>query len=818
MRYAPFITEGSEYVHPALEAIVACEDTFEPVRDVCSGALWIVGTTKDLDVKKDDWVALAEYVAQCTACVVAVTMRAVNPRLFEDRLISLSETLQQFQPLITQAIEISQTSSTSLTKRLSLIMRTKTTPGELKARLGRVLVAFELGAMEARNALVKTLGDTDEVVRRVSDFSYQSDLILFAQYTFSNIGKARGLGTTWVEEAQRAQFVQHADGSMLWVEVAGRFLRYCVEPGKELQRLLRLPFLPSSPSSPSDPQAQALDAKMDQLYRAILSSCPWTAWDFNTDYQVVMGILLALKRPLPATAVVSLAAFKSVDKTIKSLLLTGIVAEEDDGEKLVVHDSFRGFMARQAAAATASLSDMDKRYIIKQERPDARIALNALGIINKELPAIAPALDNIVAMLKTHKTEPIPPPPDGVVSDALRYSCQFFVAHLKVLKTKPTQGLYDAVRLFLDKNVSLWMKLCASMGAFQGTSELLAWCKEVGSTARKVVRPHNMAYDTYYIALHLRDMGRHQEALIANRESLEFYREMYEKKPNDPEYDFGRNVASGLNWVATDLIHTDQWEGALELAHESLRLYRQLGKDRPIKMDHGQGEVLDSIVKILAKFRRKAEALEPAREAVAWRRPLAEADPGKYKSTLAMALNNRSIILGENGDWEEALAACREAVEIYREEVKREDLSPRESRARATSLAGAVNQLAKCLFNAGEREASLPVIQEAVDMRRRLAEAQDKPGDPMSHLASSLHNQAYYLGETGRDDEALAPIRECVELRRELARAKGGVYSKTFPDTLNLLYSILKSLRQYEEARPIRDEYWAVKSDSSYVD
>lgn len=46
MRYQPFVTEGSEYVQPVLEAIVACEDAFAPVRDVCSGALWIVNTTK----------------------------------------------------------------------------------------------------------------------------------------------------------------------------------------------------------------------------------------------------------------------------------------------------------------------------------------------------------------------------------------------------------------------------------------------------------------------------------------------------------------------------------------------------------------------------------------------------------------------------------------------------------------------------------------------------------------------------------------------------------------------------------------------------
>lgn len=249
---------------------------------------------------------------------------------------------------------------------------------------------------------------------------------------------------------------------MVWVEVAGRFLRHCADPTKELQRLLLLPFLPSDP----------VEAKMSQLYCSVLLSCPWATKDFEVDYEIVMGTILTLKRPLPTTGVVSLAASKSADNTLRSILLTGIVT--DDGEKLVLHDSFRDFAVRQTAAA-ASLSDAEKRYLIGQRGHDARIAQSALGVINTQFPVIAPALDNIVVMLKEHKGDHIPRPPDGAVSDVLWYSCQFFVAHLKAV-TKPSTALKDALRVLLKKHVYLWMKLCASMDDFQGVEELLTWC------------------------------------------------------------------------------------------------------------------------------------------------------------------------------------------------------------------------------------------------------------------------------------------------------------------------------------------------------
>ncbi|MBT8227543.1 MAG: tetratricopeptide repeat protein, partial [Dactylosporangium sp.] len=71
-----------------------------------------------------------------------------------------------------------------------------------------------------------------------------------------------------------------------------------------------------------------------------------------------------------------------------------------------------------------------------------------------------------------------------------------------------------------------------------------------------------------------------------------------------------------------------------------------------------------------------------------------------------------------------------------------------------SDLAGSLNNLGNRLSEAGRREEALAPTQEAVTIRRRLAEA--SPGAFLSDLAGSLNNLGIRLSEAGRREEALA--------------------------------------------------------------
>jgi tetratricopeptide (TPR) repeat protein len=77
-------------------------------------------------------------------------------------------------------------------------------------------------------------------------------------------------------------------------------------------------------------------------------------------------------------------------------------------------------------------------------------------------------------------------------------------------------------------------------------------------------------------------------------------------------------------------------------------------------------------------------------------------------------------------------------------------------------LAARVGTLGIRLSNLGRREEALAASQEAVDIRRRLA--QTRPDAFLPDLAASLNNSGAMLSNLGRREEALAASQETVQL------------------------------------------------------
>jgi Tetratricopeptide repeat len=73
------------------------------------------------------------------------------------------------------------------------------------------------------------------------------------------------------------------------------------------------------------------------------------------------------------------------------------------------------------------------------------------------------------------------------------------------------------------------------------------------------------------------------------------------------------------------------------------------------------------------------------------------------------------------------------------------------------------------LANAGRRDEALAAAEEAVVIRRRLAEA--NPAAYLPDLAMSLNNLGTFLSGVGRREQALASAEEAVVIRRRLAEA-----------------------------------------------
>jgi DNA-binding transcriptional regulator GbsR (MarR family) len=147
--------------------------------------------------------------------------------------------------------------------------------------------------------------------------------------------------------------------------------------------------------------------------------------------------------------------------------------------------------------------------------------------------------------------------------------------------------------------------------------------------------------------------------------------------------------------------------------------------------------------------------------------------------------NNISIVYSRIGDRDSAIKAVQEAVEIYRK------LAEAEPAAYLMGLAMSLNNLAGRLSENGDRKGALEAIQEAVEINRKLAEAD--PAAYLTDLARSLNNLSNHLNENGDRKGALEAIQEAVEIYRKLPEEDPVVYLADLAMSLNTLSKCLSN-------------------------
>ena len=135
--------------------------------------------------------------------------------------------------------------------------------------------------------------------------------------------------------------------------------------------------------------------------------------------------------------------------------------------------------------------------------------------------------------------------------------------------------------------------------------------------------------------------------------------------------------------------------------------------------------------------------------------------------------------LSEVGRREDALAPAEEAVQIRRR------LAQANPAAYEPDLARSLNNLGTCYSEVGRREDALAPAEEAAQIYRRLAQANPAAYEP--DLASALNNLGTCYSEVGRREDALAPAEEAVQIRRRLAQANPAAYEPDLAMSLNNL-------------------------------
>ena len=130
-------------------------------------------------------------------------------------------------------------------------------------------------------------------------------------------------------------------------------------------------------------------------------------------------------------------------------------------------------------------------------------------------------------------------------------------------------------------------------------------------------------------------------------------------------------------------------------------------------------------------------------------------------------------------------------------------------------LARSLNALSVRLGDLGRLEDALTAIEEAVTIRRELAQA--RPDAFRPDLAKSLTNLSVYLGELGRPEDALTAIEEATGTYRELAAARADVFRPDLARSLNNLAVDLAALGRAEDARAAIEEAVTIRRELAAV-
>ncbi|KAF7968877.1 hypothetical protein HWV62_29152 [Athelia sp. TMB] len=187
-----------------------------------------------------------------------------------------------------------------------------------------------------------------------------------------------------------------SEGLFFWLAKAFEYLNGISNPTQEIKLLVSTPGLQGFP---------AINRAMDALCTTILDASiggDWYDERFCRNYQHIIGVIVAAKRPLSLAALRALHGDRQ-NPSLGALLeqfASIVVVNSDDQEPTVriLHESFRGFITSRAASAL----ETRKFHIVEKERIEelANICLQIMDL--RRALAVEPVTESATLAISLH--------------------------------------------------------------------------------------------------------------------------------------------------------------------------------------------------------------------------------------------------------------------------------------------------------------------------------------------------------------------------------------------------------------------------------
>lgn len=304
-------------------------------------------------------------------------------------------------------------------------------------------------------------------------------------------------------------------------------------------------------------------------------------------------------------------------------------------------------------------------------------------------------------------------------------------------------------------------------------------------------QPDDPAYALAYAEL-LQDENKLTQAEPVYQAALAGFRKQAQADPDAIRPKIARTLDSlGRHYL--DLNRLPEAESALS---EALQIRREIAAKDPRKSS-AVAASLNNLANVFNKTRRGAQAESAYEEALGICRKSAD------QACAAVELENLGMVYLDTHRPDEALKAKRDAVEIWRDLVKKRDRPKTEFR-----LAEALDGLAQTDLQAEHLPEAEQAEREALDIARKLAK--DNPDAYLRRVGAYQNVLGTVYTRMRRYGEAESALTEAVKIRRKLAAQEPEKFSPMLVKSLNemgLMYKRsgqpAKAEQAYREAKEI---------------
>ncbi|MGE5514595.1 MAG: hypothetical protein ACM31D_02115 [Bacteroidota bacterium] len=279
-----------------------------------------------------------------------------------------------------------------------------------------------------------------------------------------------------------------------------------------------------------------------------------------------------------------------------------------------------------------------------------------------------------------------------------------------------------------------------------------------------------------------------ERALQAAEQGVEQYRRLFVAQAAD----FAVPLASALNTLSNRLSDLGRDDDGRVAGDEAFKLARKAVEVAP---EQARFVLVSVLMNQSGRSWRAGQSLRAIEEMGTAVDEFRAGGPALYSflGTLVDALHRNAMALAEAGRWDEAVLVRRMTAKAFPDDQVPGPVSH--------LLALTLQQAAFASSRAGHPGEGLPLVEEAVDIARTLAEG--APEQYRLFLAQSLANLASRQHESHADPEALEAAVEAVNVFQEVAKVDAASTIVPLSATLETFASILATLGYTDQARNV---------------